>query len=86
MQDGAPCHRSKVAKTFLAKNRIKALDWPDNSPDLNPIQNLWTNMKTKVAEKHPSSAKDLAKVIKEVWVEEISQEILCTVCHGACKK
>ena len=28
MQDGAPCHGSKVAKTFLAENRIKVLDWP----------------------------------------------------------
>ena len=37
MQDGAPCRRSKVAKTFLAENRIKVLDWPGNSPDLNPI-------------------------------------------------
>ena len=57
MQDGAPCHRSKVAMTFLAENGIKVLDWPVNSPDLNPIENLWTNMKNKVAEKHPSSAK-----------------------------
>ncbi|KAG1696946.1 Transposable element Tcb2 transposase [Nymphon striatum] len=74
MNDGAPCHRSKVAKTFLAENRIKVLDWPGNSPDLNPIDHLWNNMKNKVAEKHPSSAKDLVKVIKEVWVKELSQE------------
>jgi len=40
MQAGAPCHRSKVAKTFLPENRIKVLDWTGNSPDLNPIQNL----------------------------------------------
>jgi len=40
MQDGAPCHQLKVAKTFLAENQIKVLDWLGNSPDLNPIQNL----------------------------------------------
>jgi len=40
MQDCAPCHRSKVVKTFLAENRIKVLDWPGNSPYLNPIENL----------------------------------------------
>ena len=74
MQNGAPCHRSKVAKTFLAENRIKVLDWAGNSPDLKPIENLWTNIKNKVAEKHASSAKDLVKVIKEVWVKEIFQE------------
>ena len=82
MQDGAPCHRSKVAKTFLAENRIKVLDWLGNSPDLNPIQNLWTKMKNKVAKKHPSSAKDLVKVIKELWVKEISQEFCKNPVHS----
>ncbi len=80
MQDGAPCHRSKVAKTFLAENRIKVLDWPGNSPDFNPIENLWTNMKNKVAEKHPSSVKDLVKVIKEVWVKKNLPRILQKSC------
>ena len=82
MQDGAPCHRLKVAKTFLAENRIKVLDWPGKSPDLNPIGNLWTNMKNKVAQKHPSSAKGLAKMIKEVWVKEISQEFCRNLVHS----
>jgi len=82
MQHGAPCHRSKVAKTFLAENRIKVLDWLGNGPDLNTIENLWTNMKNKVAEKHPSSAKDLVKVIKEVWVKEISQQFCRNLVHS----
>ncbi|KAI0222937.1 Glutamate carboxypeptidase 2 [Lamellibrachia satsuma] len=46
MQDGAPCHQSKVATDFL-KNKISLLEWPENSPDLNPIDNLWTIMKDK---------------------------------------
>ena len=82
MQNGAPCHRSKVARTFLAENRIKVLDWPSNSPDLNPIENPWTNMKNKVAEKHPPSAKNLVKVIEEVWVKEISQEFCRNLVHS----
>ena len=47
MQDGAPCHRSKIAKIFLDSNNIDLLEWPGNSSDLNPIENLWTNMKKK---------------------------------------
>ena len=40
MQDGAPCDRSKVAKNFLDSNNIDLLEWPGNSPNLNPIENL----------------------------------------------
>ena len=72
MQDGAPCHRSKVAKNFLDSN-IDLLEWPGNSPDLNPIENLCTNMKNKVSEKRSLSGAELAKAIKEVWVKEISK-------------
>jgi len=66
----------------MAENRTKVLDWPGNSPDLKPIQNLWTTMKSKVAQKHPSGAKDLVKVIKEVWVKEISQEFCKNLVHS----
>ena len=74
MQDGAPCHRSKVAKNFLNDNNIQLFEWPGNSPDLNPIENLWTLMKNKVSEKQPTSGAELVKVIKEAWVKEISKE------------
>ena len=49
MQDGASCHRSKVAINFLDSNNIDLFEWPGNSSDLNLIENLWTNMKNKVS-------------------------------------
>ena len=39
-------------------------------------------MKNTVAQKHPSSAKDLVKVIKEVWVKEISQQFCRNPVHS----
>ena len=50
LQDGAPFHKSKVVKTVLdaMKEEFEVLDWPGNSPDLNPIENCWSHMKAKL--------------------------------------
>ena len=55
LQDSAPCHASKSTKEFLTNNQIRVLPWPGNSPDLNPIENLWLQMKVRVAQKEPTS-------------------------------
>ena len=42
------------------------LDWPGNSPDLNPINYLWAKIKDLISEKQPSSGKALINPNKEV--------------------
>ena len=59
MHDAAPCHRSKIVKQFLTENYMKILDWPGNSPNLNPIKNLWYKMKDLVSQKQPGSSSEL---------------------------
>jgi transposase len=40
LQDGAPCHSSKRIKNYLSDKPFEVMDWPGNSPDLNPIENV----------------------------------------------
>ena len=72
MHDDAPCHWSKIVSAFLKSQEVNVLQWPENSPDLNPIKNLWKILEDKVAEEQPSSAKQLVEVIKKKLVTDIS--------------
>ena len=45
----SPAHRSWAVKTFLNDQNIEVLDWPGNSPDLNPIENAWNKIKNDQA-------------------------------------
>ena len=74
MHDGAPCRQSKIVKQFFTKNHTNIVNWPGNSPDLNPIENLWSTMKDLVSQKHLGPSSELVQVFKEVWVKEILGE------------
>lgn len=71
--DNASCHRAKTVKAFLAERRIQTMPWPANSPDLNPIENLWWKLKKIVHGKAPTCKADLATAIKESW-NQIDEE------------
>lgn len=76
MQDGAPCHTAKDVTQWLTDCDIPFFsDWPGNSPDLNPIENLWAILKRKLRQADTSSVTRLKAAIRKEW-EEINPDIL----------
>ena len=68
MQDGAPCHTAKSIKAWLAASEVPVLDWVGNSPDCNPIENLWRGLKREVNKLGAASnLDDLTNKIKKAW-------------------
>ncbi len=52
---------------LLMKLRVKVMDWPSMSPDLNPIDHLWGILKWKVEERKFSNIHQLCDVVMEEW-------------------
>ena len=71
--------RLKIDDGVVNRNRIAVLDWPGNSPDLNPIENVWNVLKSKVSLRNPASIQELKTAIMNVWCNEITPE-LCRRC------
>ncbi len=58
----APAHSAKATSTWF-----KDLNWPANSPDLNPIENIWGIVKRKMRYARPNNAEELKATIRATW-------------------
>ena len=67
-------HRSKAPKAWRESRSLKKLEWPANSPDLNPIENLWKVLKDAVQKNHRPTNNDEMKLILEAEWRAITNE------------
>lgn len=74
-QDNDPKHRSNMAKAFMTENGINWWNvWPSESPDLNPIEMVWNQLKCSVAKAEPRTKEELLDAINTFWLQKMTIE------------
>lgn len=74
VQDGAPVHTAKIVKKWLNDNKIDCFEWPAQSPDLNPIENMWYFMKSRLQNYPTRSIPQLKKALTDLWCRGIEMD------------
>ena len=75
VMDNDPKHTAKTVKKFVTEKVPEALPWPSQSPDINPIENLFGWLKQELLKRSPSTIRELKMELETIW-ENISPEFL----------
>jgi transposase len=75
-QDNDPKHKSKMVMEHLQNQDYHVMEWPPQSPDLNPIENMWALLKRRLNEfdTAPKGMNELFERVTKVWYEVIVKE------------
>ena len=77
MDDNAPAHRARIVQNELIRNNIARMEWPAMSPDLNPIENIWSILGTRVRLHEPpvSNVQELTTALIQEW-QDFDQNVI----------
>ena len=68
MKDGAPAHRAASTKKWHPDHDVQLFGgWPGISPNLDPIENLWSEMKNLQRKKGANDIGVPKKIAHKVW-------------------
>ena len=82
MQDNDPKHTSRLAKEFFERNQINWWKTPPESPDMNPIENVWHELKEFIRrEIKPKSKQELIDGIERFWTTVTSEKCCRYINH-----
>lgn len=65
--DNDPKHTAKLVKQWLVDNEIPVMKWPAQSPDLNPIENLWGEVERRIRGCKFHNSDQLFRVVNQEW-------------------
>ncbi|KAG3066448.1 hypothetical protein PI124_g22083 [Phytophthora idaei] len=69
VHDNAPARTAKNTKKLLLDLNLKVLTHPAQSPDLNPIENIWAILKWELNKTPASSLEDLKQKLSKIWYQ-----------------
>lgn len=76
-QDNAPAHVSKATMAVFRAQGVSLLDWPPQSCDLNPIENLWALVKQKIKRNPVGNRQEAITAFLRVWNRDPDMIALC---------
>lgn len=85
LQDNSSIHTADSIKLFFKNKKQKVLDFPPQSPDLNPIENLWKLLDDSISTRKPKNLDELFLLIKKAW-KKLSIETLENLAYSMQKR
>ena len=73
--DNDPKHTAKSVKQYLRNKKYSVMDWPAQSPDLNPIENLWFVIENRLKHRVCSNEEELFEALQAQW-QALEPELL----------
>lgn len=67
-EDNDPKHTSRLAKQWKQNHHVDRMDWPSMSPDLNPIENVWSLLKLRMAKRRIKTLFGLKAAVVKEWM------------------
>ena len=67
-QDNDPKHTSRLVTNFLRAKKISVMNWPSQSPDLNPIEHLWEELQRATKDIQVSNADEKFETLQQAWL------------------
>ena len=66
-QDNDPKHTARIVKEWVANNQLPVMEWPAQSPDLNIIEQVWSELERRLADRRPKNKEDLIAMATQEW-------------------